>query len=426
MTTKSSENLDFSEYLKTNAVDWPSTFVTALYLLLAVGTASFLFGIFTSNHARAWQIYLVNFLFWSGLSVAGVIISATWHIVGAQWGAVFKRTAEAMAAFLPISFILFLILFWGRHDWIPWLEHPDPHKTPWLNLPLFFFRNAFGLLLLYGMSFYYLYLSLRPDVGAAVEHRVAEPDGMRHWLAKDWKGLQQETAHRDGILRWYSVALVVVYGLVFSLLGFDFVMSLDRHFYSTLFGIYFFVSNLYMGFAALGALIAFQVRRGNLGKIATASHLHDQGKLTFAFCMLTGYMLFVQFLVIWYGNLPEEIGFLLHRISDRPWRFLSPIAALVAVVIPLCVMLSRSLKKKPMGLFVMGICILVGMWLERFILVVPSLWQGDTLPLGWMEIAVTAGFFAAALLCYRVFTRNFPMVAVTDRLFPKTLHFHTH
>lgn len=425
MTTKSS-NEDHFKFLKVNAIDWPSKFVNVLYLLLAVGVGSFLFGVFSLNHARAWQIYLVNFLFWSGLSVAGAILSATWHIVGAQWGVAFKRTAEAMTAFLPVSFILFLILFLGRHDWIPWLEHPDPHKTPWLNLPLFFFRNTLGLLVLYGMSFYYVYLSLRPDVGVAVEQRRVEPVGLRGWLARDWEGLEKEAFHRDQVLRWYSVVMVVVYGLVFSLLGFDFVMSLDRHFYSTLFGIYFFVSNLYMGLAAVGALVAFQVRRGPLGRIVNASHLHDQGKLTFAFCMLTGYMLFVQFLVLWYGNLPEEIGFLLRRISDQPWRPVSPTVALVAVVIPLCVLLSRRLKKKPMGLFVMGVCILVGMWLERFLLVVPSLWQEKTLPLGWLEIAITAGFFAAASLSYRAFTRTFPMIAVTDRLFPQTLHFHVH
>ena len=416
---------DIAPFLKVDTLAWPRPLVQAMYLLLGVGVISILYGVFSSNHPRAWAILLVNFLFWSGLAMAGVIISATWRIVGATWAAPFKRIAEGLVSFLPISFLLFLILFLGRNDWIPWLAHPDPHKAPWLNLPFFFLRNAVGLLVLYGMSFYYVYLSVRPDVGAAIELKAADARGLRGWLVRDWTTLDEETQRRDRVLRWFSIALVVAYALVFSLLAFDLVMSLDTRFCSTLFGIYFFVGNLYAGFAAINVWVAFHIRRGNLGALVTPTQLHDQGKLTFAFCMLTGYMLFVQFLVIWYGNLPEEIGFLLRRISERPWRIVSPVMVLAAVVAPLCVLLSRQIKKRPMGLLLMGICILVGMWMERFILVAPSLWHGSALPLGWMELGMTAGFLAASALSYRAFARTFPMIAATDALFAKSRRRHS-
>ncbi len=422
--SESSDSWRISDAFGTGIGAWRGNSVRLLYVLLLVGIISFLAGAFTS-HGRAWQICLVNFLFWSGLSASGVVISAVWRIVDSRWGVVFKRIAEAMTAFLPVSLILFFILLLGRHDWIPWLEHQDPQKAAWLNLPLFVARNAAGILLLYAMSLYFVYLSVRPDVGLAIESRVADASGARGWMVRGWKGLEVEGARRDRILRWYSVALVIVYCLVFSLIGFDFVMSLDREWYSTLFGIYFFVGNLYAGYACVGVLASYYMRRGGLGKIAGPAHLHDQGKLTFAFCMLTGYMLFVQFLVTWYGNLPEEAGFLSRRIGHAPWRGLSPLVALVAVIVPFCVLLSRSFKKRPAGLFVMGLFILLGMWLERYILVVPSLWHEAELPLGWLEAAITAGFLAAALLCYRAFARVFPMVAVTDRLFPGPRRPHT-
>lgn len=423
MSIKNESKISYGpgELLKPGSVDWPRPFVGVMYLLMTIGIVSFLFGIFTVNHQRAWQIYLVNFLFWSGLSAAGVIISATLQIVGSRWGVSFKRIAEGMVAFLPVSFVLFFILFAGRQDWLPWLKHPDPHKAPWLNLPFFFTRNALGLLLLYAMSFYYVYLSLKPDVAAAVRKYGVPATGLCGWMARHAADETVEASRRDKILRWYSVALIVVYSLVFSLLGFDFVMSLDPRFYSSLFGIYFFVSNLYIGFAAVDVLTFVHIRRGIHDRLLRPSQLHDQGKLTFAFCMLTGYMIFVQFLVLWYGNLPEETGFLLHRISDQPWRMISPLGVLVAVVIPFCILLSRSIKKKPAGLFVMGLCILAGMWLERFVMVVPSLWQGPSVPLGWMELAISFGFLGAAVLCYRAFTCIFPMVPVTDALFEKSL-----
>lgn len=411
---------DVAVLLKVDTLAWPKAWVQALYLLLGAGMFCFLFGVFSANHQRAWMVFLVNFLFWSGLAMAGVIISATWRIVGATWAVPFKRVAEGMISFLPVSFVFFLILFLGRNDWIPWLSHPLTHKAPWLNLPFFFLRNAVGLLALYGMSVVYVYLALRPDVGAAIQMNMTDAQGPGGWLVRGWTTLEQEVRRRDRVLRWFSIALVIVYALVFSLLAFDLIMSLDPHFSSTLFGIYFFIGNLYIGFAAIDVWAAFHIRRGNLGSLIGASQLHDQGKLTFAFCMLTGYMLFVQFLVIWYGNLPEEIGFLLRRISDRPWRSFSPIMVLMAVIVPLVVLLSRQIKKKPMGLLTMGIFILLGMWMERFLLVAPSVWRGNALPLGWMELGITGGFLAASALCYRAFARTFPMIAVTDELFAKS------
>ncbi len=407
----STESSPLSEFLKVDSLPWPKALVWLLYALLAAGAAVFLWGAFGTEHQRAWQIFLVNFLFWSGLSVAGVMIAATWRVVGARWAAPFKRISEGLVAFLPVSFLLFPILFLGRHDWIPWIERPDPHRAPWLNVPFLFSRNAFGLMLLYGMSLYYVYLSLRPDLAAAASKKPAPANS-----DESGKLAEHESTRRERTLRRFSIVLLTVYALVFSLMGFDLVMSLNRHFYSTLFGIYFFVGNLYIGFAAVCILVAVHIRKGNLGKIVRPDQLHDQGKLTFAFCMLTGYMLFVQFLVIWYGNLPEEIGFLLHRISDAPWRTLAPLMVLIAVAAPFIILLSRSLKQKPLGLFAMGVCILVGMWLERFLLVVPSLWNGNKLPLGWIEAVITGGFFAATALSYRAFTRRFPMVAVTEWL----------
>jgi Ni/Fe-hydrogenase subunit HybB-like protein len=132
--------------------------------------------------------------------------------------------------------------------------------------------------------------------------------------------------------------------------------------------------------------------------------------------MLWAYLFWSQYLVIWYGDLPEETAFVAHRTIDAPWAPLAWMVLGTAFVIPFLMLLSRELKQHRFGLSIVAAIALVGMWFERFILVGPSLWKGDQLPIGPMEILVTAGVAALFALCYTGFLQRVPLLPTADPL----------
>jgi Ni/Fe-hydrogenase subunit HybB-like protein len=214
-----------------------------------------------------------------------------------------------------------------------------------------------------------------------------------------------------------STALGVLYGVVLSLVAFDLIMSLDPHWYSTLFGAYYFVGSFYTGLAALVILLGSYRKREALGRFIHERHFHDLGKLLFAFCLLTGDFFYSQFLVIWYGNLPEDAQYVILRVHQSPWEPVAWVVLGVSFVLPFLVLLSRRIKLEPVPMMVLGGIILVGMWLERFLLVAPSLWKGKGLPIGVLEIGITAGFLGLMALSVTAFLRTFPLLPVSDPLF---------
>lgn len=392
----------------------PRWITGGLGLLVVVGMGVFLLGATGRDPLRAWQAYLVNFLFWSGIAQAGLVFASIQEMTGARWGHPIRRIAEAMAAFLPISFLLFLALFFGRGTIFPWVRNPIPQKQAWLNVPFLFTRDAVALLLLGGISVVYLYFTLRPDVpmGEGYGPRWARP--LYGVLRMVWRGRAAELDRSRRVLAVLSPILAIVYCLGLTLIAFDLVMSLDPSWSSTLFGAYYFIGNLYVGLACLALLAAAARRLFRLEALITPGQFHDLGKLLFAFCMLTGDFFWSQFLVIWYGNLPEETGFILVRARQLPWAPLSWTVLLVCFLGAFLVLLSRRLKEHPAGLSAVATCILLGMWLERFLLVVPSLWREASLPLGIPEFLITVGFAALFLLTLLAFARAFPFLpAVT-------------
>ncbi len=374
-----------------------------LWGLLLLGGAAFLLGASGAQPGRAWQIYLVNYLFWSGLAVTGVVMAAMWQVTNSVWGRRLTGAALVTSGFLPVALLAFLPLIAGREHILPWLGHPKANRAVWLEPTFFFTRNFLSLALLYALAAVYAYYLLQP--------------------AKTRAGSQSteaENARAERVLRRLAPVLLILYALVLSLVGFDLVMSLDVHFASTLFGVYYFVTNLYSGLALLAVLMGvWLARQPRLAEVITSEDLHRLGKLIFGFCMLYGMVFWSQYLVIWYGNLLEEIPFVIHRQHEQPWAPVSYTMILLSLVGPFCILLSAAVKKNPRTLAAVGGLILVGMWLERYVLVVPSLWpaageqasgsSAHALPLGGMELAVSAGFAAAMLLCCDAFARAFPI-----------------
>lgn len=406
------ENRD--KILRRLPLDPPRLLLQVLIAVAAAGAVYFIWGATGQSRIRAWQIYLVNFLFWSGIAQAGVIFSAVLQVTGARWGRPLKRIAEGMASFLPISFVLFLIIFLGSETIFPWVREPIEAKQAWLNLPFAFARGAIGLLILYGLSFLYIYYSLRPDIGMAREMALGWTRGFPSKLISGWRGLEVERERSQKAMSVLAPVVLIAYAVIFSLMAFDLIMSLDPEWYSTLFGAYFFVGNFYLGLATLAIASVIASKYLPFEGYFSKSLYHDLGKLIFAFCMLTGDFFWSQFLVIWYGNLPEEVGFVFLRVKEMPWAALSYMVLGLSYFGPFLVLLSREVKRNANRLAAVSAVILFGMWVERYLLVVPSMWPERTIALGPMEVLITLGFFSLMVLSFLLFSKTFPLIAASD------------
>jgi hypothetical protein len=375
--------------------------------LAILGGAAFAFGLAGSEPQRAWQAYLVNFVFWTALAAGAVLFSAIQTITHAHWGRSLKRLAEAPGVFLFIALPLFAVLYPGRRILFSWIENPVPEKTQWLNTPFLFLRDGAGLLLLAGIAAALLILSIRRD---------------QLLLAGGGQGYDPAVEQRsENAAVVFANIYGILYFLILTLLAFDLIMSLDPRWYSTLFGAYYLVGGFFCGLATLIILAVLAVRRLELAEFITPVHFQKLGKLLLGFCLMTGDFFYTQFLVIWYGNLPEETGFIIERLRFAPWRPLALIVLFVCFIGPFVILLSSRIKLKLPAMLALCTMILTGMWLERFLLVVPSLWPGPNLPIGPVELGITAGYLGLMSLCVLFFLGRFPVLPVADPLFRRHL-----
>jgi hypothetical protein len=374
-------------------------FIPGLLLFIAEGLKN--------DDLRVWQIYLVNLLFWSGLSQAGVVVSALQYVTNASWGKNLRYVMEGLTVFSPIAFVLFLVLFLGRNTIFPWIENPVPEKAIWLDITFLFVRQSFLLLVLNILNLVFLYYSFRPDAGLLVERRGPTASKLLKKIASGWQGHALEKKRSESSLKRLSPVIVIVYTLVYSLVAFDFIMSLEPHWYSTLFGVYYFTTNLYMGLAGITVFVIVLSYVFDLEGYIGESHFHDLGKLIFAFCLIALDFFWSQYLVIWFGNIPEETSFLTVRINEPTWLPYTMAVLVSCFVLPFLVLLGRGMKTSR-GLLLPVAALVVGsVWLERFVLVVPSLWHGESVPLGWPELAISLSFLCGFVWVYLAFFERF-------------------
>ncbi len=344
---------------------------TVLATVAAAGAAAFVYGITQPRPARAWGMYLVNLLFWSSLAIAGPALAGMMQLTEARWSPSVKRIALTTAGFLPISFVLFLILFAGLKTLYPWVTTPDPKKAAWLNVPFLMLRTGLGVGLLYWVALRFSRAVFEEQPGAA---ESAEARSRRTRLA---------------------ATLLFLFVVVLSLWGFDLVMSLDPKWYSGLLGGYYVVSTLYTGFG----LVAFLTIRANARGLTAVSPsaIQDVAKLTFAMCVMWMYFFFSQYLVIWYGNVPVETKFFLRRFFNDPWRIMAFVIFIMGWLVPFGYLLKRLTGRPPAAHKPLVVILFMGwtaIFLERILLVFPALSPEDVFPFGLMEILITAGFFA--------------------------------
>jgi hypothetical protein len=355
-------------------------------LVAAIGAVVFLVGVNSGDAQQVWSIYLVNLVFWSGIAVTGPAIAGMMQVTEARWSPSVRRIALTTAGFLPISFILLLVLYTGQTVLYPWVTTPIPAKAGWLNVPFFWLRTLGLAAVLFAVCFAFVRALLRDAI---------PPEDER------------ERAHRNRI----AVILLMLWLVTVSLWGFDLVMSLDPKWYSGLFGGYFAVSTMYTAFCLLSILTVRTNARGR-ASIPPAA-VQDVAKLQFALSIVWMYFFWSQYIVIWYGNVPVETRFFIQRVFVQPWTTLAWVVLVVGWVIPFVYLLKRLTGRPPQRhapLVVVAALGLVGIFLERVFVVFPSVSSSARLPFTLRDLAISAGFLALFLLSRRWFFSYFKPV----------------
>ncbi len=369
-----------------------ASFTLAGGLLAALGAAAFLWVLARGGDARAWQSWHVNFMFWTGLAQGLVVFAATQKLAKGHWSGVVIRLAEAAVAFLVVSLALYLGLIVGRTYIFSWLHEPRPDIGSWLTAKFFFLRNGAIYVLLTWLSWRFVRHDMAPDIHELADGRPAG-----------------RLEGRDTIAREAAV-LIVAYAFGYSLLAFDLMMSLAHKWVSNLFGAFYFMGSFLAALMALAVLTIAVRRRMGLDGLFSTKQQHDLGKLCFGFTVFWAYLMWSQFLVIWYGNLPEETFYIFYRLIG-PWRPIGVAVFLLVFVAPFIGLLGVRPKKHAPTFVVFALTSLAGIWLERYLEIVPSINRGAGPALGVPELGVTALFGGLFLLSLGWFGARYPMLS---------------
>ncbi len=408
----------------------PAFLKPAAILLLIAGAVGFVVLALGPHSQRAWNAYLINWLFWTGIAQGGVMFHAVTNVAKGRWSAPLVRIGEASAAFLPASFVLFLVLWFGRAELWPWIAHPiaEPHvKAFWLRDWFMFARDAAALLIVDGLMLWFVYHSVRPDAAMMAASAPAHRRDLYARLTRGYASRGETVSTRK--LTDLAPLLIVLWAITMSIVAYDVITSLAPMWSSNLLGAYFFLGEWLAGLMSLALLMLFFRRHFGLEDVITPRHLHDLGKLCFGFTVFWAYLFFSQFIVIWYGNIPEETSFLFLRMLSPEWRAISIAMIVLVFIVPFWGLIGVAPKKTPSIFATFAVISLLGLWVDRYVFVTPSVMQetaNHTLPLGWQEVLVTLGFGGAWSLCYLWFQARFPMVSPTLLMHYNERRHHAH
>ena len=377
-------------------------------LAIIVGIVAFVYGLTAVDWAYAWGAYLVGLVYTLAIAQGGVVFAIVMTGTWARWGRPVKRIGEALGFFLPVGWVMMLIFLLGGITIYAW--HPDavvphvslaPHspeaaasKEIWLSPAFFIVRQLTLLAVLTLLDGLYIYASLKPDLIMAKQRLGNKaPD----WWDRVTGGSTDLTGALKESLQTQKFLVPFIglgFALVYSFMAFDLIMSLDPWWFSNMFGGWTFMSSFWLALATIGLIASVGRDFFKLGGFVRTNVTHDLGKLMLAGCMFWAYTAYAQLLPIWYTDMPEETGYLLIRMRLPEWEWLAQVVGVTCFVAPFTILLSRGIKK--MRWPFAGICLLImfGVFFERSLLVLPSIWFQDfpRPELLFVSFGVWAGF----------------------------------
>jgi len=346
-----------------------------------------------------------------------VTFVAVQRITTARWSRAVIRFMEGYVAFLPIAFIfLLLTLFIGKNHVFPWTHepYPVPEKAKYYNPAFLTIRDIviFGVMTLLG--WWYVWTSLRLDVGRTPEGGAAWARGWRDRMRSGYGEERREIHSTHSLQGKLAVWTVLLFGFGWSVLAWDLSMGLSLHFQSTLYSWWFFMGGWLSALSLFGVLTLWWSRFLNTADgLIEERHFHDIGKLIFAFTAFWGYLTFGQYLVIWYGNMGEETFFMRLRLI-QPWVWITVTSVILTFVMPFFGLISRAAKVFRPTFLLFALCSVVGLWLMRYVEVYPSVYQIPTVaPFSFWEIGVALLYIGSWGFAYCAFMDAFPRMRVT-------------
>jgi hypothetical protein len=362
--------------------------------LVAVGVAGVLvtaLGLLV-NPARAWPNVLLAAFLALGLALGGLLFVAFAFVTKAGWSVAVRRVPEAMAATLPVGIAAMVVALLGA----PWLyewshadavaaDHLLQEKSAWLNVPFFASRAVLCFVVWLGFAAVILRLSRRQDERG------------------DFRPTRRNVV--------WSTLFLVAFALTFSAAAFDWIMSLEPHWFSTVFALYHITGLFLAALAATTVLVIVLRRLGPFRGVVRADHRHDLGRLTLGFATFWAYLWYSQHMLIWYGNIPEETSYYVARLAGA-WGPLLVLSLVVNWLVPFLVLLPRTAKRNEGVMLTMALLLLAGRWLDLYLGILPP-FLGEP-GLGPWEVApVAAALSLTVLAAFRALARH-PVVPAGD------------
>jgi Ni/Fe-hydrogenase subunit HybB-like protein len=365
-----------------------------------------------------WAFYVTNFVFWIGISHAGTLISAILRLVNAGWRRPVTRCAEVITVFALMIGAMFPIIHLGR-PWLFFYLIPYPSERQiWPNLrsPLvwdFFAINSY----LTGSTLFLL-LPIIPDFALARDQTAGWRSKVYRVLALGWRGTIRQWRVLETAIHIMAIAIIPVAVSVHTIVSFDFSMAPVPMWHSTIFGPYFVAGAIFSGIAALIIAIAVLRKALHLEDYLRPLHFHNLGKLLLLMSLLWGYFTFADRLTVWYGNKSSEMAvFWETQTGSYAPLFWTMVAFNLIIPFPL---LSIPKLRTITGTVIASSTIIAGMWLERFLIIVPSL-ATRPLPNSWsfyrpqpVEVMITIGAFAAMVFLYVLFSKAVPIISIWE------------
>jgi hypothetical protein len=355
---------------------------------------------FLLNSRQFFQSYLMAYMLWLGVTLGCLALGMVHQLSGGAWGVLIRRPIGAAARVIPLMTVLFLPIALGVMRIYPWtnadlVAHDEAlqHKQLYLNVPFFLTRAAIYFLAWNTLSYFLNRWSLEQD-------RTGDPRIARRMQALSGGGL-------------------VVYGLTITFASFDWLMSLEPHWYSTIYGVLILGGQGLSSLAFLIIVLVWLSRRPPLDQIVVPAHFHDLGNLMLAFVMLWAYFSFSQYLIIWAGNLPAEIGWYLHRMQTG-WRPVAVVLMLFHFALPFVVLLSRTVKRQGRLLVRVAIAVLVVRLVDLWWLIGPE-FHTDGIAVSWMDAWIPLGMGAIWLAAFIYQLRGRAILPIHDPEFDETL-----
>jgi len=347
-----------------------ATFRIISLTLIIIGAATFIAGLL-SDPQRTWANYLIVNYYFLSLAMGAAFFFVLQSISHSGWSSAFRRVPEAMMAYIPFAAVLFLLLYFGMHDVYHWSHSEavagDPilqHKSPFLNIPFFFLRMiiCFALWILFARL-----------------------------LRKT--SLQEDTAGQDNIMalfsksELYSKIFIFIFALTFTLSAIDWIMSIDAHWYSTIFALKNLVAAFLHGVSIITLIIFILFRRGYF-PFLNKYHLHDFSRYIFMLSIVWGYFWFAQFMIIWYGNIPEETVYYYVRWQEG-WKVLFFLEIGLNWAVPFLILLPVKTCRNIKVITMVILVLITGQYIDLFVQIIPG--TTGLLRFGWIEAGLLLG-----------------------------------